>query len=87
MTALQLHKFIEDNGIEWRWETNESGEDDVIIFPYSFQMHDFNEIMKGSGVLDDGGVICYMRNGYFALFIKDICDYFGIDMEEVFKKE
>ena len=83
MTARELYKFIED--IEWRYDDN-NGIEDVIIFPYTFQVGEFNKLLSNC-VFDDGGIECKMMDGYFAFWMKDICEYHGIELNEVFKKQ
>lgn len=82
MTELQLYKFITDNDIEWHRRDND-GALDVIIFPAPIQIEYFQKILS-SGVYDDNGIKCIMREGYFAFWMKDICEYYGIDMDKVF---
>jgi hypothetical protein len=82
MTAIQLYKFINDNDVEFRWQKN-NGEIDVMIFPNVSQIEDFFNILSPS-VFDDGGIDCTMMHGYFAIWMNDICKYYGIDMTEVF---
>ena len=54
MTELQLYKYITENNIEWhRYENN--GEDDVLIFPYFYQIEDFRKIISGC-VFDEEGI-------------------------------
>ena len=84
MTELELYKFINDNSIEWHRKNNE-GTPDIIIFPYSFHIEDFSKLL--GTYTDDGGVECRMMNGYFAFWMKDICEYFDIDIDKVFVGE
>lgn len=81
MTELELYKFVEENGIEFHWNG-----DDVYMFVDCRDTKDFTELL-GSGILDESGIECRMKEGYFCFEMKDICDYFGIELENVFKKE
>ena len=54
MTALDLYKYINDNNIEWHYQDND-GTEDVMIFPYSFQIGDFAKLLCQSS-FDDGGI-------------------------------
>ena len=83
MTELELYKFINDNDIEWHKENND-GTPDVIIFPSIYEIKDFHKILLPSSILDDGGIECRMKDGYFAFWMKDICDHFDIDINKVF---
>ena len=85
MTAIELYKFIEENNIEWHYEDNE-GAEDVIIFPYTFQIDSFYKLFTPC-LFDDVGIGCIMKDGYFAFWMDDICSYYGIELSEVFKKE
>ena len=86
MKAINLYKFISDK--EWRYETNpDTQKEDVILFVMTYDIDDFYELMKHSGVFDDYGLEVTMKDGYFAFWMKDIADYFGIELDEVFEKE
>ena len=83
MTELDLYKFIEDNSIEWhRLENN--GTPDIAIFTYTFHVDDFYKLVKDC---INEGIECRMMNGYFVFWMNDICEYYGIELEEVFNKE
>jgi len=84
MTELELYKYITDNNIEWRCEDHE-GESDVLIFPRLHEIEDFNNLLHVS-ILDEGGISIAMLKGYFAIWMKDICERYGINMENVFIK-
>ncbi len=85
MTELSLYKYINDNGIEWHRRDND-GTPDVIIFPYYFQIEDFKKMLSNS-LFDDGGIECRMMDGYFAFWMKDICEYYDVDIDKVFVGE
>jgi hypothetical protein len=82
MTELELYKYIHDNSIEWRREVNE-GSPDILIFPYVFQLEDFCKLIKAYNA-DDGGLVIRLLNGYCAIWMNDICEYFAIDIDKVF---
>jgi hypothetical protein len=84
MTELELYKFINDNSIEWSKEINDHRED-ILIFPYTFQMDKFVELVKDCDF--DEGLICRLKGNYFAIWMSDICESYGIDMNNVFKEE
>lgn len=81
MTELELYKFINDNGVEWHRHENE-GKDDVIILPYIFELGDFDKLVSNYDT--DEGIEVRLKNGYAAIWMRDICEYFGIDMNRVF---
>ncbi len=85
MNALELKKFIEELNIDWRWENN-NGEEDVIIFPYDFQFEAFLKLVTPNS-LDDHELVIIIKDGYFAVWMNDLCDYYNFDLEDVFKKK
>lgn len=87
MTALELYKFITDNEIEWHYDYNGSRDKlDVIVFVHTFQLDYFRAILP-LGIFDDSGIECRMKDGYFCFWMKDICEYSGIELSEVFNKD
>lgn len=85
MTAIELYKYIQENNIEWHYRDND-GNEDVIIFSYTFQLEDFIKLLSGN-CFDDGGIEISLMNGYVAIWMQDICEYYGIELKEVFDKE
>ena len=85
MTELDLYRFIQEYDIEWHWFKN-NGEEDVTIAPNFSEIQYFHEIVTPD-LFDDGGIECYMMDGYFTIWMQDICDYYGIDINNVFRKE
>lgn len=86
MTELQLYKFIEEFNPEYRWQDNE-GSEDVMMWVSKYHYESFCELFEGSGFFDESGydaTIC--GGGYLAVWMDDICQYFSIDMANVFKK-
>lgn len=85
MTELTLYKFINDNNIEWHW--NQRGlSDDVLIFPAFYQIEDFAKLFSPSD-FDESGIECTMKDKYFCFWMRDICEAYGIEIENVFPKE
>lgn len=84
MTELQLYKFINDNDIEWRYDFNEKEEEDVITFIPSYLIDNFCELLKG--YLDDGHIICVLKDKYICVWISDVCSHYGIELSNVFPK-
>lgn len=82
MTDLDLYKFINNNSIEWHRQDND-GIPDVLIFPYTFQLEEFSKLTKGF-YNDDRGLTIHLKDGYAAIWMAEICDYFGIDIDKVF---
>lgn len=85
MKAIELYKFITENNIEWHYRDNE-GTEDVLIFPYTFQMDELSKLLKSYDYCD-GGIDCTLMDGYFAFWMNDLCEYYGIELSEVFNKD
>lgn len=83
MTELDLYKFITDNEVEWHRHDNE-GEEDIIIMPYIFHLEEFSEITKDYD-RDGQGLDIKLMNGYVCIWMKDLCEYFGVEMNNIFK--
>jgi hypothetical protein len=83
MKALDLYKYITENNIEWHYRDNE-GEEDVLIFPFTYQIDSFIKLLTPS--LFGEGIDCTLMHGYFAFWMKDICEYYGIELSEVFDR-
>jgi len=84
MKAIELYKFISKNSIEWHYFDND-GVQDVIIFPKIEDLGEFNNLFSKNH-FDDEGVECFMKDGYFAFWMYDICNYYGIELSDVFEK-
>lgn len=84
MNDLDLYKYINNNNIEWHKRDN-NGEKDVVIFPYTFQVEDFVKLVKNYD--SDEGIECRLMGTYFAIWMKDLCEYYGIDIDKVFVGE
>jgi len=84
MKAIDLYKFLTDNDIEYSYAMNEQNKD-VLIFPYYSQVSDFAEMLS-KDIFDDEGIICNMKDGYLAIWMNDICQYYDIDIKDVFKE-
>lgn len=83
MTALELYKFISRNNIEYHYQCD----GDVYMFVNNFLIEQWNNIISSSLIFDEDGIECVMKNGYFVFRMKEICEYFDIDMEQVFEPE
>lgn len=84
MKAIDFYKFIHERKIEFHWtENEETKEDDVIFFP---SYHDIEALRKllTAYDLDEGGIICRMKDGYFAFWASDILEAHGIELIEIF---
>jgi len=86
MKAIELYKFIEDNNVEWHYQDND-GVEDVIIFPYTFDIKQFTDLLSCCTLFDDGGIEIRLMDGYIAVWMDEICEHYGIELSEVFDKE
>ncbi len=84
MKAVELYKFIEENAIEYRHQENE-GKLDVLIWINPFDFEEFNSLFKDSGIMDEGPIECFMTKSQISFWMKDICEYHGIELDEIFK--
>ena len=85
MNALSLYKFIEDNNIEWHWHEKEE-ESDVIIFVNYWDLKEWFELLKDHPLLDEDGYECVMKDTYLCIWMRSLCEYSDIEIEEVFDK-
>lgn len=83
MTELQLYKFITENDIEWHAGEN-NGEPDIIIFIYTWDIKEFCTLIENRM---DEGIECRLMNGYIAVWMRSVCEYFDINFSNVFKGE
>lgn len=84
MKASEFKSFIENNGIEWHRHKND-GEEDIIIFPEFNDLEEFTKIL-GYGYFDEEGLECYMKDGYMAIWCRDLLESSGIGLDEIFEK-
>ncbi len=86
MTELKLHKFINDNYIEYRWDLNNK-KDDVIVWIPFYLCDEFSELIEPDNFSDGGGMDVRFQKNCVAFFISEICDYWGVEIENVFPKD
>lgn len=80
------HRFFTEEKIEWHVHENEQGKEDVLLLPFYFEMEDLAKLL-GTGIFDDDGITCHWKGNYIGVWMTEVCEYFGIDVWEVFKKE
>ena len=80
MKAIDLKTFVEENEVEYHWH-----DEDVILMPYISHIQEFNDIL-GENIFDDDGVSCIMKDGYLCFHMREICDYFDIELTDIFKQ-
>ena len=83
LNAIAIRNYIVENNIEYRWQDND-GARDVLIFPYTFQIHEFSKLLPPT-LFDDGlGVVMYLRDSYVCIFMAEILEYLNIELDEIF---
>lgn len=87
MTELQLYKFIQEFNPEYRWQENtDTKQQDVLIWVSKYHYEYFVDLLDG-GIMDESSINCTITNGgYVAVWMDDICEYYGINIENIFKK-
>lgn len=83
MTAIDFYKFIHENEIEFRWDINENGDRDVIMFPSIHHLEELNKLLSDTD-FDDSGIPCRMKDGYFCFWASDILNNYNIELKEIF---
>lgn len=81
MDSLELFKFIDGNSIEHHKDYRDSEE--IILFVNIFLIEKWNKLIGGC-IMDEGGITCVMKEGYFCFEMKHICDYHDIEIHDVF---
>jgi hypothetical protein len=79
MKALDLLKFVENNKCEYHWNDG-----DVFLFVNIFNIDEFNKML---GLLEGEDIKCTMKKGCFCFEMKDICEYFYIELSKIFAKQ
>jgi len=82
MTELELYKFINDNNVEYHC----NNENEIFAFVHILDIKDFNELL-GESIMDEEGIMCTMKYGYFCFEMVEICEYFGIEPKNIFINE
>ena len=78
MKAIDLYKFVGNYNIEYHWHNG-----DVILFIHFTNIKYFYAILDAT-IFDDDGINCIMKDGYFCFEMNNICEYYGIELKEVF---
>lgn len=80
MTESDLIYFVKvTNNVEYHWH-----DDDVIMLVDHFLLKEFMDLL-GHKYLSDGETECVLKYGYVAIWMKDICEYFDIDIHKIFR--
>ncbi|MFZ1751437.1 MAG: hypothetical protein WAU01_14655 [Saprospiraceae bacterium] len=84
MTELSLYKYIKNNEVSWK-RCDYEGKIEVIIFPYTWQMDEFAELL--GGYIWEGGIACRLMGSYISIPMNNVCEYYGIDPDNVFHQD
>lgn len=80
MTELQLYKFVTENKIEYHWIPSDN---DVIMFVDVSDIEEFNKLLP-SHLMEEEGLDCVMKEGYFCFKMFSICQRCDIVLENIF---
>ena len=87
MKAIDFYKFINENDIEFRWLDNPATSDrDVIFSPSIYHIKEFNELISIDNFHEEG-VVCLMKDRYFAIWASDVLPPHGIKLTEIFGED
>lgn len=86
MTELELYKFINDNGIEYHYYNCYDKNKKIMMFVNIYDIDEFNKLL-GKRIMEEEGINCVMKYGYFCFEMIEICEYFDIVPENVFTKK
>jgi hypothetical protein len=81
MKATGLLRFVLEEEIEYNWHN-----DDVIMFLPIYQIDNFQKVLNCKSIYDDNGIECHMKEGYLVIEMKNVVEYFGFGLEDIFKK-
>ncbi len=80
MKALDLYKFIKNNKIEWHWDNSH---EEVYLMPKLYEAKELNELL-GDHIFSEEGIEVVMKFDYVCYPMKYICEYFDIELKEIF---
>lgn len=85
MTALELYQYIQDNEICYSWKYNEDREcSDVLVWVSIYNIESFVKLISTFDEEIEFQMTLIQED--FVLFMGQICDYYEIDMKQVFKQ-
>ena len=86
MNALQLYKFVENNGLEVHNEPTDNSEDNVLLWIPFYLVSDFVNLV-GADYFIDVEVSFVCRPDSFCIEISQICEDFGFSALDILDKE
>ena len=78
MTELELYKFITKYNVEYH-----RYEDKIYMMIDIYIIDEFNNLFEAT-IFDEEGISCIMKDGYFTFEMTDICEYYGLNIGNIF---
>ena len=85
MTELELYKFITKNNIFYEYFLDENNEENVCIHIDYKKFNAFCELITPFG-FDEEGIKCILFYKYLAISMKELCEMFNIEINNIFEK-
>lgn len=82
MKAIELKEFVEEQDIEYHYYVQNEDRDVYFFVPF-YCIKDFAKLLDNFD-FDDGGVECYLKDGYIGFKASTILEPRGIELIEVF---
>lgn len=82
MTELELYKYITENKIEYHWFKKDGEKDVWLCIPFN-ELEEFRDLLT-LGLFDDEGLEVHMKDYYVVVTMNYICDYYDIEITNVF---
>lgn len=79
MTELQLYKFIHNNSLEIDWR----GKELVVWIPF-YHLDEFTKMFNCSA---EEQIMVNLQDGNIAMDIVDLCDWYGIEPQNIYPME
>ena len=83
MTALDLYKFVSKNDIVYNYSHDK---EEVYLFVNYDLLSEFNQLL-GYHITADDRLRCVMKSGYIGFKMRTICEYFEIELNDVFENK
>jgi hypothetical protein len=83
MTEYEARQLILEYEFEWEKTTNEQNEEDVLVRLWNFELINF--INAFHSYFDDKSVNVVIHSQQICIWMNDICDFYGFDIDYLFK--
>ena len=81
MNTLDLYKFVSKNDIEYNYSHDK---EEVYLFVNYYLLSEFNQLL-GYHITSEDILRCVMKSGYIGFEMSTICEYFEIELNDVFE--